>query len=168
MMFGGSGAMKRRTIVLAFAAIVAAACSPSPEKTPESPGAPDPAAVIAPLYQPYLAKGALVGLPDQAPWTPELRKALIDMMARSEAANEPILDFDPIIGAQDYQISGLSVTTEALVPDRSAVVRARFDNLGRAQEVVYDMVWLEGRWRVGNVRGSDWDLRRIAGQAPSN
>lgn len=157
--------MNRRMLLISVVAIGAAACSREPEK-PQAPSGPDPSAVVAPLYQPYIAHGVMVGLQDQAPWSAEMRAALVAMMARSEAANEPILDFDPIIGAQDYEISGLSVTNDALAQNSHAVVRARFTNLGRVEEVLYDMVWRDGAWRVDNIRGADWDLRKIAASAP--
>ncbi len=159
--------MNRRTLLaFASAAAAAAACSRQPEKGPQAAPAPDPAATIAPLYQPYIARGVMVGLQDQAPWTAELRAALVAMMERSAAANEPILDFDPIIGAQDYELSGLTVTNDALVQGSHAVVRAHFTNLGRVEDVLYDMVWRDGAWRVDNIRGDDWDLRQIAASGP--
>ncbi len=122
--------------------------------------------MIAPLYQPYIAHGVMVGLQDQAPWSAEMRAALVAMMERSQAAGEPILDFDPIIGAQDYEISGLSVTNDALAQNSHAVVRARFTNLGQNVEVLYDMVWRDNSWRVDNIRGDGWDLGQIATSAP--
>jgi hypothetical protein len=83
------------------------------------------------------------------------------MMARSRAANEPILDFDPFIDAQDYEITGVTVATEALVERSSAVVRAQFVNLGQDKEVLYDLIWEADGWRVDNMRGQTWDLRQI-------
>ena len=160
--------MRRRTLLLGAAILAAAACQREAEKRPAGdPSIPDPSAVIAPLYQPYLANGVLVGLQDQAPWSASMRDALVAMMARSEAANAPILDFDPLIGAQDYQLSGLSVTTDNVVANSHAVVRAHFANAGRETEILYDMLWQDGAWRVDNIRGADWDLRQIAGQTPS-
>ena len=124
---------------------------------------PDPAAAIRPLYDPYLTEGAT--FPDfehQAPWSASLWAELQAMMARSQAMGEPILDFDPLIDAQDYQLTNLVVAPEAVVPNSHAVVRASFNNSGRATEVVYDLVWEDGAWRVDNIRSSGWDLRQIA------
>ena len=157
--------MHRRRLLLGAVAATLFGCSRAPEKAPAS-DIPDPAAAIAPLYQPYLASGVMPGLQDQAPWTPSLRDALVAMMARSEAANAPILDFDPIVGAQDYEISGLSVVTDGAVANSHATVRAHFSNLGRETEIRYDLLWQDGRWRIDNVRGADWDLRQIAQGGP--
>jgi hypothetical protein len=147
-----------------------AACSPAQEKAPAPPAASasaDPAAVIRPLYARYTTPNA--EFPDfehQAPWSADLWTQLATMSARSDALNEPILDFDPLIGAQDYQLTNLNVTNEAVVEGSTAVVRAAFDNAGAHQEIVYDMVWEGGGWRVNNVRGDTdgtaWDLRQIA------
>jgi hypothetical protein len=123
----------------------------------------DPAMVVRPLYDRYLTQGATFPeFRDQAPWSASLWTELEAMNARSEARNEPILDFDPFVGAQDYQLSNLSVVTEGVVENSHATVRASFTNLGRQDEVVYDLVWEGDRWRVDNIRGRDWDLRQIA------
>jgi hypothetical protein len=36
--------------------------------------------------------------------------------------------------------------------------------MGRPTEIVYDLIWENGGWRVDNIRTSAWDLRRIAAQ----
>lgn len=164
--------MHRRAIILSAAALTAlAACSPQNEKKAggDAPAAaaPDPAAVIRPLYDRYLTQGAqFPEFRDQAPWSADLWAQLEAMTARSEALNEPILDFDPLIDAQDYQLTNLNVATEALAEGSHATVRASFANAGRPTEVVYDMVWENDGWRVDNIRASNWDLRQIAA-APS-
>jgi hypothetical protein len=162
--------MNRRGLALALAGAALAACSRQQEKQ-EAPAEdaappPDPALTIRPLYDPYLVEGReFPAFQQQAPWSAGLWAELDAMMARSNARNEPILDFDPLIGAQDYELSGLSVATESMVANSHATVRARFTNLGKADEVVFDLVWENGGWRVDNIRGSDWDLRRIAAQS---
>jgi hypothetical protein len=156
----------RRTLVMgAFAAVALAACTRSAQESADAPAAaaPDPADTIRPLYDPYLTEGAT--FPDfqhQAPWSASLWAQLQAMTARSEAAGEPILDFDPLIDAQDYQLSNLNVVTEAVVENSHATVRASFTNAGAPAEVLYDLVWEEGGWRVDNIRTSRWDLRAIA------
>jgi hypothetical protein len=86
------------------------------------------------------------------------------MMARSQARNEPILDFDPLVGAQDHQVANLGVTTDGIVENSHATVRSSFTNLGRPEEIVYDLIWEGDRWKVDNIRGRDWDLRQISQQ----
>jgi hypothetical protein len=159
-------AMHRRTIILsAAAAAMLAACSQEEKAKTEaaSAPAPDPASVIRPLYDSYLTEGAqFPEFRDQAPWSADLWAQLEAMVTRSNAINEPILDFDPLIDAQDYQLSDLNVRTEAVAENSHATVRASFSNAGRPTEVVYDMMWENGGWRVDNIRAGSWDLRQIA------
>lgn len=162
--------MHRRAIVLSAAAMALAACSRQDTKTdaapPEQP-ASDPADVVRALYNPYLGQGAQPAeFRDQAPWSADLWAQLEAMIARSNAINEPILDFDPIMDAQDGELANLNVTTDAVSENSHAVVRASFTNLGQPREVVYDLVWQEGAWRVDNIRTSAWDLRQIAAGPP--
>jgi hypothetical protein len=156
--------MHRRAFVLIAAAAALAACTPPQEKSATPPAdASDPAATIRPLYDRYLTPNA--EFPDfehQAPWSRDLWAQLSAMSARSQALNEPILDFDPLIDAQDYELSNLNVTTDGVVADSHAVVRAAFLNGPRAAEVVFDMIWEDGAWKVDNMRGGGWDLRQIA------
>jgi hypothetical protein len=126
----------------------------------------DPAMVVRQVYDPYIARAeTFPAFRDQAPWSAGLWAQLEAMVARSEARNEPILDFDPAIGAQDYEIGNLNVVTEAVSESSHAVVRASFTNFGRNEEIVYDLIWEDERWRVDNIRGRDWDLRQIAQQS---
>jgi hypothetical protein len=67
--------------------------------------------VVQRLYDPYLVTDGSTPIPlleDAVPWSAQARADLQAMMARSQAQGEPILDFDPIIDAQDYQLSDVS------------------------------------------------------------
>lgn len=162
-----------RRLVLA-AALALAACSQTPATAPEAPQAiaNDPAEIIRPLYDRYLnptdpAVTTYPALPDQAPWSADLRAKIIDMMARSNAANEPILNFDPFVNAQDGATSNLNVTTDAVVAESHAVVRAAFAQNAAPDEVLYDLIWENGAWRIDNMRHTQWDLRQIVTSGPS-
>jgi len=167
--------MRRRGMLAGAIALTAlAACSREPETAdapaPETaPSFPDPADSVRPIYDPYLNQSeSPPAFRDQAPWSADLWRQLEAMVARSNAQNEPILDFDPIIGAQDYELSDLTVTTDSVVENSHAAVRARFTNLGQSTEIVFYMVWENDAWRVDNitgaVAGSGWDLRQISAQ----
>jgi hypothetical protein len=155
--------MRRRNFLLAAGALALAACSrQTPEEAPPAATAPDPAEVVRPLYAPYLNQGTeFPSLGQQAPWSAAMLAALQAMTARSQARGEPILDFDPLIDAQDYQLADLNVSTDGVVENSHATVRARFTNSGAPAEIVYDLVWEDGGWRVDNIRTSRWDLRVI-------
>jgi len=162
--------MRRRHVLLALSAIAVAACTPPAQDADMPPAGaeiPDPAAIIRPLYDPYIAQAeTFPGLEQQAPWSAAMLASLRSMMARSQAMGEPILDFDPLIDAQDYQITDLEVVTESVVENSHASVRASFNNGGASAGVVYDLVWENDGWRVDNVRTSRWDLRVIAAGDP--
>lgn len=161
--------MRIHALILTLAAVALAACSPPAQRNTETPPAagdsraiPDPAAVVRTLYAPYIVADAQPPtLEDAAPWSAQMRADITAMHARTEAGYAPSLDFDPIIDAQDYQLSNISATTDAVVEGSHAVVRAEFNNIGERQEVTYDLVWEEDRWKVDNIRTSDWDMRVI-------
>lgn len=160
--------MRRRELMLALSAAALAACTPPQAEKSETPAegaraVTDPAAVIRPLYDRYMTPDAqFPDFREQAPWSDSLWSLLSAMMRRSEQINEPILDFDPIIGAQDYQLSNLNVANEAISEGSHAVVRVTFNNATTPTNIIYDLIWEGDRWRVDNIRGEGWDLRQIA------
>lgn len=168
----------RTQLMVAALAITLAACSPPQDQTAATPdNAPsqaaagdsgehvitDPSVVVRTLYDPYLVpNGTTPTLLEAAPWSDQMRADLAAMMQRAQTRGEPILDFDPIVNAQDYQLSDVTAGAEAISETSHAVVRASFSNNGQRQEVVYDLVWQGGGWKVDNIRAGDWDLRQIA------
>lgn len=163
--------MHRRDLLLGFAAMAAlAACQREPETVEAPPEADasapraitDPAMVVRQFYDPYLVPdGQIPPLAEAAPWSTQMAADLDAMFARSQAQGEPILDFDPTIDAQDYQLSDVRTTTDSIVENSHATVRASFTNSGQPEEVLYDLVWQGDRWKVDNVRTAEWDLRTI-------
>jgi hypothetical protein len=165
--------MKRRDFLWVGLAAAVAACqrqdatAPAPQGADGSAGVADPATVILPLYERYKTNPAVTtfpALPEQAPWSSGLRAEIEAMMVRSQATQEPILDFDPFVNAQDWQIGAVAVTTDGVVENSHATVRAHFVNGDREDEVVYDLIWEGGGWRVDNIRHEGWDLRQIVRQ----
>lgn len=163
--------MQRRTFLIGVAAL--AACSPAAETKAPSPAASaaDPAAIVRPIYDRYLPGAPEAMFPNlevQAPWSASLKQAILDQEARFAAvtdADPEGIDFDVFVNAQDWQIADLNVTAENVTPQQRALVRARFNNGGAAQEVDYDMVWEEGAWRIDNMHSGGppdgWDLRAL-------
>ncbi|MBI3439276.1 MAG: hypothetical protein HY054_11625 [Proteobacteria bacterium] len=170
--------MHRRFFLIGAAAL--AACSPAPQSRGSSKPGPatsaattaavdDPAAIIRPIYAPYLANNTDVSLPDlkdAAPWSASLREAIVAMEARSDQDESGEgLDFDPIVNAQDWQLSNFNVAAEGVVAQSHAVVRASFLNGGAQQDVMYDLIWESSGWRIDNMRSGGppdgWDLRQL-------
>lgn len=163
-----------RIVALALAGALGSCTQPAPRDAPSAIEAAiaDPADVIRPLYDRYLnpadpAATSYPALADQAPWSADLRAKILDMIARSNAANAPILNFDPFVNAQDGDTAALAVTTEGVVENSHASVRAAFTQSGVPQEVVYDLIWEGGGWRIDNMRTSGWDLRQIVTSNPN-
>jgi len=157
--------MRRRDLIAALAAGAAlAACQRQQAKT-EAPsagaGRADPAAVVRAFYQPYMGENSHPQFEQVAPLSAALTADLAAMNARTQAGDESSLDFDPIVDAQDFQVSDVTATTEAIAENSHAVVRASFTNLGERKEVVYDLVWQDNRWKVDNIRTAQWDLRQV-------
>lgn len=152
--------MRKLWLCLALG-LALAACGP--KAAPEAARAvTDPAPVVAQLYEPYLVRdGQTPGLLDSAPWSNRMRGELEAMIARSNEIGEPILNFDPLINAQDWVLSDVATTTDAVVEGSHAVVRASFLNGGLREEVIYDLIWEDDRWKVDNVRAAEFDLRAI-------
>jgi len=150
-------------ILLSFAvAAIALACSP-PQQAKDAPREaqtpvteiPDPAPIVRALYEPYLAEGGTApALEDAAPWSAAMRAALA---ARTPQA----LPFDPLVDARDRYVTSVAAVTDAVVPNSHASVRAIFLNAGQQREIVYDLVWEDGAWRVDNIRSPNWGLRQL-------
>ncbi len=161
--------MRIHALILTLAVGALAACSPPAQQKTEPPAEAgqsramtDPAAVVRTLYAPYITDETPPPvLADAAPWSARMQADIAAMQARTSEGDGPSLDFDPIIDAQDFQLSNISATTDGVVEGSHAVVRAQFNNIGEPQEVIYDLVWEDDRWKVDNIRTRAWDMRAI-------
>jgi hypothetical protein len=76
------------------------------------------------------------------------------------------LDYDFIVGGQDYEVKNIRVAEVANGPDWIEI-EARFTNFGRQRRVLFDFRAVDAGWRIANVRvGTEFDLRRTLGLAP--
>ena len=128
---------------------------------PPQAAEPSPVPIIRSLYQPYLARNENTPAWYRAmPMTPELA-ALVAQDQRNAHGEVGAIDADPIIAAQDFELSNLTVALDAPPANGHAVVTAHFNNLGEATEVHFDMVQrpADHNWLVDNVRSGDSNLR---------
>jgi len=147
------------TWVAVFGFSVLAACG-APQ-APASADAPSPVSVVDALYQPYLTPHGTAPAWYQAlPMTPELA-SLVSADQHNANGEEGAIDADPIVAAQDFELSDLAVTADTPSPDGRTVVTAHFKNMGRMTEVRFDMVQrpTDHAWLVDNVRSGDANLR---------
>lgn len=146
----------RRTF-LAMAAAWLIACAPPP-------GA-DPVATVEPLYQPYLSGRNPPDLESAAPWSDEMKGLLAKMEDAAGDQAAPVLDFDPLIDGQDFEVTNLAVSVEQPPADGRSVAKAEFKNFGEDVIVHYDLVEQGGGWRVDNIRTRSWNLRELLANA---
>jgi hypothetical protein len=142
-----------RNLMLAAAGLLIAACSP---KAPAPGAAGGPEAVVQAIYAPYM--GAESNQPtwrDAVPWSDSMKALLAQEAAAATPGEMGAFDADPIIAAQDYQLSNLRVTTAAPPAGGKAVVDARFTNMSTDTLVHYDMVEEGGAWKVDNIRSNN-------------
>ncbi|MDC7682981.1 DUF3828 domain-containing protein [Asticcacaulis sp. BYS171W] len=85
-------------------------------------------------------------------WMTDDLRVLYDKGTTTQPGEEmPILDFDPFIDAQDYEITEVKVTAKMLDPKRQ-LVTASFRNIGTPMTVLYDFVLTKKGWRISDVR----------------
>ncbi len=126
-----------------------AAVAPPPRACPS-----DPVALVTVAYTPYLGDGLPPALLEATCWSADTRRLIEVARARADAeGGVPAPGFDPLVNAQDYELTGLEVS--AIDAD---TVEARFANFGVAQVVRWDLVD-EGGWRVHDLNGEGWGLR---------
>jgi hypothetical protein len=150
-----------------LALLTACACWVGPAFAAE----PDTASaepMLRALYAPYLAAHKPEP-PDPmrdkrilATYTPSLA-ALAERYTRLEdkSGDELGIEFDVLIHAQDWEIHKLDVTVQNGVAGH-ATAAASFVNLGTPEVVRFDLVWLNGRWRIDDIHwmGDDGSFRR--------
>lgn len=117
----------------------------------------DPVEVVRAIYGPYLIKGGTPPLTnDVAPWTDSLRAELGKV---NQSKDEVYFDYDPIIAAQDWELTNFNVTADAPPADGKASVTAAFTNIDRAEKVTYSLVQVDGVWKVDDLKSSAGGLR---------
>lgn len=116
----------------------------------------DPAAMEAPvraLYVRYAAETRPEPLHRWAALSAALKPAMEAQSAMGKRADNPVLDFDPVLGGTENRIG--IVSYEAA----SGAVIARFQNGDASKIIVYDLGQENGAWKIANIRApGEWDL----------
>ncbi len=150
--------MTMRMWLAVAAAAMATACGPKVD---------GPDVVVKALYQPYLQGAAAPPPPFDMldVYTPELKAELDRAATYGNLLDMPVIDADPVVMAQDWEIGAVTVAPVAPVSGDTAQVAARFDNMGHATVVTWDMRQVDGHWRVDNIGTGDDSLRGIIAAA---
>jgi hypothetical protein len=140
------------TILGLFAALVSPA-------TGQTPAFDDPRELIESIYAPYQADEIPSDYPKDQ-FSPTLRQLWDGMEARSDEAEMPILDFDPFINGQDFDIADFSVA-DPLIEGDTAIVIATFLNFSTPQEMRFTLVRGAAGWKIDDLEslGSDFTYR---------
>jgi hypothetical protein len=94
--------------------------------------------------------------------TPELA-ALVARDRQRAHGEVGAIGADPIVAAQDWDLSDFSVAADAPPINGHVVVTAHFKNIDQMTDVHYDMVERasDHTWLVDNVRSADVNLRNL-------
>jgi hypothetical protein len=141
----------RRSVLIAVCMGLACATGAAPAAEPSAK------AFVEAIYAAYPGKDAK-GMPldsDAAVrryFAPALAALIIK--DRKDARGEVgMLDSDPFIDAQDWEIGAVNVTVQDIAADKARATVA-FKNLGRPTTVVLDLVKLKQGWRISDIA---WD-----------
>jgi hypothetical protein len=92
---------------------------------------------------------------DAVPWSQDAGRLVRGAVECQKRKNEEVFNYDPIVSAQDWNLSPVVVTVEKEPENRRMTLIAMFQNGGQPTSVHYDLVEEEGNWRVDNIRGID-------------
>ncbi|MBL8709566.1 MAG: DUF3828 domain-containing protein [Rhodospirillaceae bacterium] len=153
-------AISRRSLsLLAIALQVLAACA-------GTAAVDSPQDFLRALYARYDGMGPGAGIDYAQPaerqryFTPEMVALIEADAARAAAAEEvPVLNGDPFVGSQDWDISNVTIAiAKSDDPDRTTAV-VRFLNYSEANEFRLDLARVSGAWRIADI---DWGYDRLS------
>jgi Protein of unknown function (DUF3828) len=73
-----------------------------------------------------------------------------DQKAAGRRHDVGMLESDPFIDAQDWEISAVDIAVRDVSPDK-AVATASFKNIDHATTVVLDLTKIKSEWRIANI-----------------
>lgn len=124
--------------------------------------AQSPQAFVEALYQPYRNKG-FKGQPYWEPslfFTPDLASAIDrDMTTAKQRGEPPLLDGDPFVDAQEWDIADLTIA--ASTHDDTSLATVAFKNFGERKTVTLSLVRTAQGWRISNIVSADTSLRAL-------
>jgi hypothetical protein len=142
--------IERRTLLVAIcagAAFLAAARAAEPSAR----------SFVEAIYEHYKGKNADgVALDSDAAvrryFEPTLA-ALIIKDRRDARGEVGKLDSDPFVDAQDWEVDAVDVAVSDIAANKARATVA-FNNLGKAQTVILELIKLKGSWRIADIT---WD-----------
>lgn len=149
----------RRSFIIALG-LIAGAAGPA---VAAEPSAQDFLAAIYANYKGKDSKGVSFGTTAEINryFTPSLAR-LIDADAKAAAKKGEVgaLGGDPLIDAQDWEITDLSTDVKDTGPDK-ATGTVKFKNFGKDVTITHDLVKLKQGWRIDEIRMPSGSLRAL-------
>lgn len=147
---GPRSVLSRRLAIAALCALPLAAHAQAP--APSQAG-PSPEAFLRGIYTPYPNadfKGQPFWQVDRY-FTPDLaRRIEADMREAKRRGEVPMLDGDPFVDAQDWDIDNLAISVKA--DGTKATGQVSFDNLGKRTQITLDLVRTGMGWRISDIK----------------
>jgi len=127
--------------------------------------ATSPEAFLEAIYGAYSGEGDGIDLGDRAAldryFTADLATMIADDRARAEAAEDvPMLDGDPFIDAQDWEIENVAITVEHGAEGK-ATGHVRFVNAGTPVAIDVMLVETPAGWRIRDIHWPNGSLRGL-------
>ncbi len=125
-----------------------------------------PQAFLEGIYQPYLAKDSKgTSLASDAEirryFASPLAEAIIKDFADAHKRQDvPLLNGDPFIDAQDWEISDLRIVVKPAGAEW-ATGRVTFDIFKERRTVTLDLIRTPAGWRIGEIRSPSGSLREL-------
>jgi hypothetical protein len=143
----------RRNLVLV--SVLTAACAPIDAALAD----PAAKAFLEKIYAAYKGKNSK-GIPLDSDamlrryFEPKLAALMIkDSNAAKKRGDAPEFDSDPFIAGQDWEIGPVDIVVSDLSPDKASAT-VKFANFKMPRTLVYDLVKLNGSWRIADIT---WD-----------
>jgi hypothetical protein len=129
--------------------------------------AASPQEFLGALYSHYDGKGPGAGIDYSQSvelaryFTPETAALIAADFEKAKAANEvPVLNGDPFVGAQEWDVSNLDIAIGKTATPEQTMAMVRFESYGQTSEFRLDLQLVEAGWRIADI---DWGYGTLRG-----